>query len=49
MRYSNIKDLDVAKVMRVSTQGIKPVPRRDHAAILLKSNSYLLIYGGKND
>ena len=29
--------------------GIRPVPRRDHQALLISKNKYLLIYGGKND
>lgn len=29
--------------------GIKPLPRRDHSALLITDNQYLLIYGGKND
>jgi len=29
--------------------GIKPLPRRDHQALLITNNQYLLIYGGKND
>lgn len=29
--------------------GIRPLPRRDHQAILISNNEYMLIYGGKND
>ena len=29
--------------------GIRPMPRRDHQALLISQNKYLLIYGGKND
>ena len=29
--------------------GIKPMPRRDHNALLIRNNEYMLIYGGKND
>ena len=29
--------------------GRKPVPRRDHCALMISSNRYMLIYGGKND
>lgn len=29
--------------------GIKPLPRRDHSALLIRGNTYMLIYGGKND
>lgn len=34
----------------VSEQGgIRPLPRREHQALLITQNQYLLIYGGKND
>ena len=29
--------------------GVRPLPRRDHQAILINKNTQLLVYGGKND
>ena len=41
---------DEAQFTLVRDQGgVRPMPRRDHQAILITKNKYLLIYGGKND
>lgn len=45
-----ITHADEVEVTLLTNQGgIRPLPRRDHQAILIKNNQYLLIYGGKND
>ena len=33
----------------IDDEGIKPMPRRDHNALLIRNNEFMLIYGGKND
>ena len=41
---------DEAQVTLIRNQGgIRPVPRRDHQALLITDNKFLLVYGGKND
>ena len=44
-----MQDLNLAFVRKVQTEGMQPIPRRDHTALLIKNQSYLLIYGGKCD
>lgn len=42
--------VDEVSVNLVEEKGGKcPVPRRDHSAIMIRNNEYMLIYGGKND
>ena len=41
---------DEAQVRLLNDQGgVRPLPRRDHQALLINKDSQLLIYGGKND
>ena len=42
-----IQDVGVAFIRHVKTEGIQPIPRKDHAVTLLKN--YMLVYGGKFD
>jgi hypothetical protein len=45
------QDCTVAEVeyVHIESSGLKPMPRRDHNAILIKNNSIMLVYGGRND
>ena len=36
-------------VNMINDTGVRPLPRRDHTALIIKNNKYMLIYGGKND
>lgn len=40
---------DEITVNLIEDTGVRPLPRRDHSALMIKSNQYMLIYGGKND
>ena len=33
----------------IPKDGRLPLPRRDHSAVLIKNNKYIVIFGGKND
>jgi hypothetical protein len=44
-----VRETNGIEVKRIAVSGIKPLPRRDHSALLISSNRYMLIYGGKND
>ena len=45
-----VTNADEVQVTLLADQGgIRPMPRRDHQALLISKNKYLLIYGGKND
>ena len=47
---ASLTKLDEAQISVVSEKaGVKPMPRRDHSAIMICGNKYLLIFGGKND
>lgn len=47
---NNTTKLDEAQITIVAEKaGVKPMPRRDHSAIMICNNKYLLVYGGKND
>lgn len=49
LKRFKMQDLSLAFVMKIQTEGMQPIPRRDHTALLIKNESYLLIYGGKCD
>jgi len=41
---------DEVTVNLIEDEGsLRPLPRRDHTAVMIKNNQYMLIYGGKND
>ena len=47
---ATLTKLEESQVSLVAEKaGVKPMPRRDHSAIMICNNKYLLVYGGKND
>jgi hypothetical protein len=44
-----VRETNGIEVKKIAVSGIKPLPRRDHSALLISNNRYMLIYGGKND
>ena len=41
---------DIIAINLIEDQaGVRPLPRRDHTAILIKNNELMLVYAGKND
>ena len=48
--HINTTKADEAQITLVAEKtGVKPMPRRDHSAIMICNNKYMLVYGGKND
>ena len=41
--------MEVSVVKVQENAGLRPVPRRDHTALLINKNRFMLLYGGKND